>query len=146
MIRKLRSLRSGLGISLTWGILWAVVWTSVGMIIGIVDPDSIAPGESPFIPGAFLGLMGLFSGFCFCILLLLFERDRTVSEMSLIRVVLWGILGSAFAQLGFLVHGDLGIGENIKQGLLFVTFGGVAAIVGLLIARRWLALRSFLWS
>ena len=34
-------------IGLGWAIIWAVMWIAAGTIIGILQPGSIDPGESP---------------------------------------------------------------------------------------------------
>ena len=47
MKRLLRKLRGAIGVGLTWGVLWALIAFALGVIIGVVDPDSIDPGEEP---------------------------------------------------------------------------------------------------
>lgn len=142
MNNVISTLRRVSGIGLAWAILWLAFWAIVGVIIGIVDPDSIDPGEGPMVVAAILGPMGLFSGVAFGILLSIGGRGRTAIDLSLIRVAGWGILGSAIVQLAYLDHGDLDLAANIKMALLFCAFGGVVTMVWLVMARRWSHWRS----
>ena len=139
--KALRSLRDVLVIGLAWGILWAKVGTSIGLVIWAVDPDSIGPGESPLVIGPLIGLMGLFSGIAFAVLLSLFERGKTALDLSVIRAALWGILasgivGSLVVLPGHVARGDLGQTAAIKMGH-FLVFAVVLTPVWLVTARWW---------
>lgn len=79
-------LRRVLGIGLAWAIPWLVFWQLVGLIIEILVPGSIDPGEGPMIV-LVLGPMGLFIGVAFAVLLSLRGRTRTTADLPLIRVV-----------------------------------------------------------
>jgi hypothetical protein len=88
--------RGALGIGLTWGIRWGALTVVMGLIIGVVDPDSIDPGEGPLVAGRIIGFVGFLSGFTFALLLSFAEQWRkTILDLSLIRVVLWGAVGAA---------------------------------------------------
>jgi len=91
----LRKLRGVVSIGLTWGTLWGLLMFLTGVIIGIVDPDSIDPGESPVIIGAILGGMGFVSGALFGILLCLAERRKTIRDLSVLRAGIWGTIAAA---------------------------------------------------
>lgn len=95
MNTQLRKLRGVVSISLIWGILWVVVFGIIAIIVGIVDPDSIDPGEEPAIIGLMGGAFGLVAGIVFGILLAVAESGRAVRDISLLRAAMWGILGSA---------------------------------------------------
>ncbi|MBS1787918.1 MAG: hypothetical protein JST85_09365 [Acidobacteria bacterium] len=95
MSTQLRKLRGVVGISLIWGILWAVIFGVLATIIGIVDPDSIDPGEEPAIIGLMGGVFGLVSGVVFGALLAVAENGREFRNFSLLRAALWGMLSSA---------------------------------------------------
>lgn len=95
MSALLRKMRGVMGISLTWGILWAAIGYAVAGVIGVMDPNSIDPGESPILLGAMTGFVGLISGAGFGILLSFAESQKTILELSLSRAAIWGILGSA---------------------------------------------------
>ena len=129
MSKILRSLRGLLGIGLTWGIVWAAVMIAVGMIIEVVDPDSIDPGEEPIVLGAVVGLVGFISGLVFSGLLSIAERRKTISDLSLSRVAMWGILVSAaFPLLA---------GKDIRMMLFLGPLGAVSALTSVALARRW---------
>jgi hypothetical protein len=69
---------------------WAVLLVTIGLIIGVMDPASIDPGEES-LPVAWIGLrFGFVSGVAFAIILSLAEGRRTIRELSLWRVTLWG--------------------------------------------------------
>ncbi len=65
MNRLFRKLRGVLGIGLTWGELWAAIGLAVALVVGVVDPDSIDPGEEPIIVAGFVGVVGFISGVAF---------------------------------------------------------------------------------
>ena len=134
-----------LGIGMTWGFLWLLVMLAIGLVIWIVDPDSIDPGETQ-IAIMVLGSMGLLSGVAFALLVSLREGGTAVFDLSLSRAGFCGILGSAVVQLGYLNHGDAGLTANLGMALVFCAFGGVIAVAWLFIARRWFYWRSSLLS
>jgi hypothetical protein len=43
----LKKCRGILGMGVTWGVVWGAVFAALSLIVGIVDPDSIGPGEGP---------------------------------------------------------------------------------------------------
>jgi hypothetical protein len=125
LLRKLRGL---MGVGLTWGILWAMVVAAIGVVIGVVDPDSIDPGESPLIAGAIVGFQGFVAGVGFGILLSFAETRKTILDLSLIRVAIWGLLASV--ALPFLTGMPIGM-------LWFVCLlGAASASASVAIARR----------
>jgi len=124
----LQNLRGVLGIGVTWGILWAAVATSVGMIIGVMDPDSIDAGEEPIVLGLMSGVVGFISGVVFAILLSVAERRKTILDLSLSRVAMWGILvGAALPLL---------TGKDIRMMLFTGPLGAVSATASVAIERK----------
>jgi hypothetical protein len=95
MNRLLRKLRGVIGIGLTWGAVWAVISAAIGLVIGVIDPDSIDPGESPLLMGAIVGFQGFVAGVGFGILLSLAETRKTILDLSPGRAAIWGMLASA---------------------------------------------------
>jgi len=95
MTDLVRRLRGALGIGVTWGVLWAAIGLVLGFVVGLVRPDQIEPGEGPGRIAVVLGLVGFLSGLGFAALLALAERRRTIHELALGRVALWGLLGAA---------------------------------------------------
>jgi len=140
-MKRVPTFQRVLVVGLTWGILWFAIAFSIGMIIGVVDPDSVDPGET-LSAVRVLGPMGFLSGLAFGLLASLGERGARALRPSLSRAVVWGTLGSGIVQLGYLGHGDLGLAANTQMALVFSAFGGFVAAIWLLIARRWSQWRS----
>ena len=130
------AMRRVLGIGVAWGILWLAFWAVVVAVIGILDPDSIDPGEGTMFVTIF-GPMGFFSGIAFAILFLLSERGRTPAAPSWVRVAGWGILGTAIVQTAYLGHGDQGLAANSMMALVFSVLGGGITLLWFVIAQRW---------
>jgi len=124
----LRKARGVLAVALTWGVLWWAIGMIVGLVIGVVDPDSIDPGEEPLVVGWIIGLVGFLSGLAFGLLLSLAEHRKTILDLSLPRVALWGILGAAAPLLL----------TGMPDGMVVVTcpLGAVFAAASIAIARR----------
>ena len=141
MNNTLGIVRRAFGIGLAWAILWLVFWQLVGLIIEILVPGSIDPGEGSMIV-LVLGPMGFFIGVAFAVLLSPRGPTRTTADLPLIHVVAGGTLATAIVQLGYLGHGDQGLAANIKMALLFSAVGGLVTLVWLVMARRWVQWRS----
>lgn len=124
---QLRKLRGVIGISLTWGIAWAMILAIIATIIGIVDPDSIDPGEEPAMIGAMGGAFGLVSGVVFGTLLTIAENGRAIRNLSLIRAAMWGIIGSAVFPL---------LAGKYDQVLVMCPIGAVVAVALIAIIRK----------
>jgi hypothetical protein len=91
----LRKVRGALGIAVTWGTVWAAIFAALGLTIGLIDPDSIDPGEGP-VRVAWIGaIYGVVSGAVFAVLLALAEGRKSIRDLSLGRAALWGMLGTA---------------------------------------------------
>jgi len=90
----LRRCRGALGISIAWGAVWAAIFAALTVVIGIVDPDSIDPGETVARIAWIGGVFGLVSGAVFSLLLSLAERRKTIRDLSLRRAALWGVVGA----------------------------------------------------
>ena len=126
-----RRLRGALGIGVTWGVLWAGIGVLLALIVGVVRPDNIDPGEGPGKIAAILGLVGFFAGLGFAGLLSLAEGRRTIHALSLGRVALWGFLGAA--ALPLLTGADASVGVITGPlGALFATASVAAARRGAL--------------
>lgn len=130
------SLRRVAAVGLVWGVLWTAAVMVLVVVIGIVDPDSIDPGEGPLEAAAIFGPMGFLSGVVFRILLSIADRGRPGFGPSPVGAAAWGTLASAIVQLGYLGHGDQGLIANLGMALVFSAFGGLVALAWLVIARR----------
>jgi len=123
-------------IALTWGCLWLLFAALLFLALAILDPDSIDDGE---VEGAIfiLGPMGILTGFAFAFLILIGSEITKGSDLSLIRAISWGFVGSAIVQVFYLGHGDAGLASNIGMALMFSAFGGLISAIWLVLARRW---------
>lgn len=95
----LRRCRGALGFGVTWGVVWAAIFFALGTVIGFIDPDSIDPGEEPIRIARIGAFLGFVSGAAFALLLSLGDGRKTIRRLSLIRVAIWGALGSALFPL-----------------------------------------------
>lgn len=84
-----------MGVGLTFGLMWAAFIAVIGVVIGVVDPDSIDPGEGPLVAGAIIGFNGFVAGVAFGILLSLSATRKNILDLSLIRVAALGALAGA---------------------------------------------------
>jgi hypothetical protein len=134
MNRILEDLRRLLSIGLVWGILWAVLAITVGTAIGVIVPGQIDPGEEPIVLAPMIGLVGLICGIVFGSLLAIVERRKTIPELPLIRVAMWGILVS--------VALPLVAGKGIPEMLVTGPVGAVSAMVSVAMVENWLRWRS----
>jgi hypothetical protein len=87
--------RGALGTGATWGAAWAATFASLVLVIGILDPDSIDPGEGPLKGIAIGALFGFVSGAVFSALVALAEGGKAVRDLSAGRAALWGMLATA---------------------------------------------------
>ena len=125
----LRWCRGVLGISVLWSAAWATIFAAIVIVVGVVDPDSIDAGEGPLNVAPIGAIFGLVSGAVFAAVLSLADRRRTLGNLSLARVALWGFLGtSAFPLLTplpnslALVFGP--VGATLAAGLVAIARRG----------------------
>ena len=95
------TMRRIIRIALTWGCLWLLFAALLFLALAILDPDSIDDGE---VEGAIfiLGPMGILTGFAFAFLILIGSEITKGSDLSLIRAISWGFVGSAIVQVFYL--------------------------------------------
>ena len=102
MKKFFRKLRGLAGVGLTWGTLWGAIGAGIALVIG--DPIlDWAPG---------MGLYGFVSGVGFGSLLSLGEGRKTLRDLSLRKVAMWGVLGSAAVPLLFGMLGTFEAGTT----------------------------------
>ena len=123
-----RRLRGALVIAVTWGGLWAAIGVALTLIVGSVRPAEIDPGEGPGNVATVLGLVGFLSGLAFAGLLSLGENRRTIRELSMGRVALWGFLGAAAIPAL--------TGAAVGEGWITGSLGAIFATASLAGARR----------
>lgn len=84
-----------LGTGFTWGVGWAIVMFIIGSITGVVDPDSIDPGEEPWRLAGLVGAVGFLSGVAFAGLFSWIENRKSLRDLSVARAAIWGAIGGA---------------------------------------------------
>ena len=118
--------------ALASGAAWAVLWIAIGVVLLVVTrvfrPEYIGPGEGAAKMLPILGLVGLLSGLGFAGLLSLAERRTNLHKLSLTRVGLWGLLGSAAVPLL--------MGTDGSMGWVTGPMGAIFAAASVAIARR----------
>ena len=128
MTRLVRALRGATVIGIAWDFAWILVGALIAAVIGVVSPEDIGPGEGPERALPILGLVGFLSGAGFAALLALAERRTRLEDLSLPRVALWGLLGSAAIPLL--------MGADGSMGWVTGPMGAVFAAASVAIARR----------
>jgi hypothetical protein len=140
MNKVLHKVRGMLGVGVTWGALWAGIGAGIGVVIGLVRPEVWQWTNPVFEWAAGMGLYGVVSGVGFGTLLTLREGRKTLSDLSLRRTALWGLLGGAVVPLLFGAAGMFPAGTTIMDivGAIGVTgfLGGTFASASVAIAKR----------
>ncbi len=83
------------GVGLTWAVAYAAVFLTLGVVISIIDPDSIDPGESVSLVTLIGATVGFVSGCISGLVLAAAERNKTLADLSIVRMALWGALSAA---------------------------------------------------
>lgn len=126
ILRKIRGLA---GVGATWGTVWAAIGAGIGYILGVVSPE-IWTFSNPVVDWALgIGAYGFVSGVGFGGLLSLREGAKTIDELSLARIAIWGGLGAVAVPLLFGALGMFGAGTTVMDviGAMAVT-GGLGAL------------------
>lgn len=84
-----------LGIAASWSIVWAAVFAALGSVIWMTRPQDFDAGESLLVVAGFSAVVGFASGTVYGVILALVERRRTITELAIPRVCVWGALASA---------------------------------------------------
>ena len=118
-------------------VVWGLIWLPMGIVVGVVENTR----EVDFLPSptwyslAF-ALWGVSSGAVFALLLMLSESGSKLSELSLVRVAVWGGVGCL--SLPFVVTVlDLASGNwsyNTYDWLLTLVVLAVSALLGAICA------------
>ena len=133
--------RNVVGIAVVWGLVWLAAWLAVCGTAGLVDPDSLDPGEWE---GLLLVMtpMGFLTGLVFALFVSRAARGAPAVTLPTVQRVGWGMLATAFVQVFYLGHGDAGPLSNLGQASLFTVGGGLVTLAWGWIAGRFEALRS----
>jgi hypothetical protein len=95
----LRRCRWVLRMGLTWAVVWAAIFLALGVTIGIIDPDSIDPGEEPYRFAWIGATVGFVGGAAFGLLISVAEGRKKLLNLSLARAGLWGAIASSLFPL-----------------------------------------------
>lgn len=124
----LRKCRGAFGIALTWSATWALVFAGLAIGVGIFDPASVDPGESPLRIAGIGAVFGFVSGLGFAAVLSLAEGRKVLRKLSVGRAAMWGAIGtSAFPLL---------TGVNDSMVFLVCPIGAALAAGSVALARR----------
>ena len=114
MLRRVRGVVSS---GLVWMLIWGAIGASLSIVIGIVDPPAIGPGEGPADLARIVGSVGVLAGVTFALLLTVGERRTAVADVSVLRAASWGAL--AGAAVGFFA------GVHVANAGLFGVISGM---------------------
>lgn len=126
MSTHLQRLRGALGIGVTWAVGCAGLGLILGIILSVLRPQDFGEGESIGKAVVIFGVIGFLSGLGFSLLLYLGERRRSVNELSLWRVAIWGLLGGVGIPLLMGTDGSMAVMTG-PLGALFATASVAAA-------------------
>ena len=123
-MRVFRLFRGVVLTALTWGLAWAMLGATVSLAVALFSAPTasnlVAPGLLPVT--LFYGIVGMWAGGVFAVVMAISERRRAFTDLSMVRVVAWGILGGVSYPLVGLVLNKLMGGDRI---------GGLGAALGL---------------
>lgn len=124
----LRKLLGIFGIGASWGIVWGAFFFVLGAVAGIVRPQDIDPGEAPPLvlgTGVFVGFV---SGALFGTIIAVAEIGKSISDLALVRIALWGMIAAAVWPL--LTH--------VHDSMVFILspLGAACAVGAVLLARK----------
>jgi uncharacterized membrane protein len=125
MNMQLRRLRGVIGIALIWATVWASLFTILTGILQLFLPFDSDVGT--FRMMSIIGWVGFISGGIFGILLSFNESGKAIRNLSLVRVMMWGILSSAVYPL---------VTQRANQVFWTCTFGALVALSLIALARK----------
>ncbi len=144
MMTWLRRFRGIAGTALTWAVLWGIA--AIVLVIGLeifgAGRTTTPFGRTLAGVGLFYGFFGAWAGAVFASLMAATERRRTFSELSALRVALWGIAGGVSLPLTIVLSSleqmrRIGPPDGFLRIILFTaSLGAVSAWGMLAMARR----------
>jgi len=96
-------------------VVWVLCWIPFAVALDHVLADILLPGprlDSPYTPVRLWAIWGALSGLGFAIVLGFAERGRSVSSLSIPRVLSWGAIGSALVPVLYFVYWFLTTGRR----------------------------------
>jgi hypothetical protein len=123
----LRRLSGFAGLGLWWGLYFASVFGLLFALIGAIRPQDI-DGDPPLRAVGIGLLVGFVSGAVFGLILAVAEGRKTLLQLHLTRIALWGIAASA--------TWPLLTGVDNRMVYIFCPLGALWAAVSVALARR----------
>ena len=105
------------GVGLTWTVAWAAIFAVLMGIIGGEPPDGVDPREGPLFAIQLAMTLGFVSGALFAVLLAWMENRKPPRDLSMVRAVFLGALGSAILPLATPIPDDV-LASSIPVGML----------------------------
>lgn len=127
-MRFLRLLRGVASTAIVWAIAWATLGAVISPLLALASPiDPPARFYIGIIVGStvFYGIVGLWSGAVFAVTMAISERRRVFTDLSMSRVVAWGVLGGISYPLLALLFTSM---SGAAVGGLAVALGITAAL------------------
>ncbi len=125
-----RCLKTVVGLSLLWTLIWGALGAGVSLLVGLIDPPSVDPGESPWNLARVVGMAGLLAGAVFGVILLVGERRSELAEVWPVRAVMWGVAAGMI--LPFLLRAEVNTGHLANT----IVASALSAVVSIILARR----------
>ena len=120
----LRRLRGIIATGLAWAVGWAAAFSIVNAVVTLIIGQFLR-FDLVAVAGA---VYGFIAGGAFATILSITERRRTLEDLSLGRVALWGAIGGAALVLFAapnLLSGELGVGQVVFRFVARVSFLGL---------------------
>lgn len=92
LVRRIRGL---LGLGVFSAATWALVGVGIMLVIGVVDPPSIDPGEGPLMVAYYLGRTGFIAGIAAGVLLAAIGRHKKLLDIPMGAVIALGAVAGA---------------------------------------------------
>ena len=137
-------LRRARGVFVT-GVLWAILWGVLGCAVVLTldisqsGPSELSRARLILVALTFFGVWGAVSGSVFAIALTVAERQRSIEDLSMGRVALWGAVGGATIPAVGTAASVLGGAASRLQPDLIVLFA-ITSLLGSLCSAATLAL------
>ncbi|MBL8960368.1 MAG: hypothetical protein JNJ98_10985 [Gemmatimonadetes bacterium] len=111
-----------------WSAGFVLFWIALWTVIRLVDPPSIDSGEGPLALAPLFAALGAIAGTVFGVTLSFGERKRTLADLKLSRIAMWGAIGGAALPLL--------LGKPLGNLAVFAPLGALLATGSLALARR----------
>jgi len=122
-----RRLRGVLGTALVWAIGWLPFALVVILVTAREEPYDWSPAIALLIAIEWV-VWGAFSGAVFALLLMWAERRRTLAQLSVWRVAIWGACGAALGPAALMVVAASSPSDVGWIGVATVVVGTSAAV------------------